>query len=65
MYTSNRYQADQFVVVAKRNIAVCNTLKEVFNFLQFIQGQGITSANIIGTDLSVRLTENGFWVWVK
>jgi hypothetical protein len=52
-----------YIVTAKNNMAVCHSLKEVFQFLNFIQEYGITYANILGTDQAVRLTENGFWVW--
>jgi hypothetical protein len=53
----------QYIVTAQRNMTVVNTLKEVYGFLQELKARGITYANVLGAGQSVRLTENGFWVW--
>lgn len=50
------------VTTRERNMAVCDTLKEVFSFLKELKNKGIKYANILGAG-PVRLTENGFWVW--
>ncbi len=54
-----------YIVTAKNNMVVCDSLKEVFQFLKLIQERGLTYATVIGTDQAVRLTENGFWVWTN
>jgi hypothetical protein len=53
----------QYIVSNKRNMAVCNDLREVFGFLKELKARGITYATIFGSEQNVRLSENGHWIW--
>jgi hypothetical protein len=53
----------QYIVLAKRNMAVCDDLREVFSFLGYLKEHGISYARIMGSDQNVRLSENGYWIW--
>jgi hypothetical protein len=52
-----------WIISAKQNIAVVDTLPEVYRFLKELQKRGITQAKLIGTDMSVHLNEHNFWIW--
>ena len=56
---------ENYIVSAKQNLLVTDSLKEVYRFLKDLQKRGITYVKLIGTDLAFRLTDNGFWVWTE
>lgn len=56
---------DNYIVSAKQNLLVTDSLREVYRFLLDLQKRGITYVKLVGTNLAFRLTESGFWVWTE
>ena len=52
-----------YFISATRNLLVTDSLQEVYQFLRGLQDRGITYARLVDTNLSVKLTDSGFWVW--